>query len=828
MRSRIVIGLVVLLAVAGAVAVNLRPTGARAQTSSPNDYLFSRDFSSVQSGPWSYLQWNGSAYSPMAWDTSRGAWRGDCTYCIIARTYIHPDTNDSVIAWTAPKAGNIVIRGTIDHTTYTTASDGVRAVIRQRSGSTVAKIWPSADYQVVQPFFAAQHIVQTHVNTGDTIYFHLNRNATTSTDTSRWDPRISYGDEPQYTLDQAELVMTPADFDRVGITPALDSSLSAVANGSNVDFYHSGADTIQKFRGTLPRPATTAVSGSHFTNPHNLDGRWWIENLYRTASGHLLAFCHIENGDAATTGFWAGGLAYSTDGGKTFVKLGKTLSIPDKADINLAGMPYTVNNGYFYVYFNDNGVDVARAPVDEVINAAEAGTVTAWSKYADGAWTAPGLGGAATPVIPPDATDYYMAHGDAAYSTYLGKYLLTGYSHGPGKGTYLTFSDNGTAFEVPSWMQKSELPGQDTLSPYESIVNLDGTDNGVVGRSFYVYYGYRYKATVSSESQYPAEWRWLYRQKVTLNRAGFDRDSTDASTAFGFKQGGEQWRYQQFDGTKYTELSWDLGTLRWTGGTGAAIAGPTQVSASGVESVRTWIAPSAGTVHVTAPDGLTAPSGAQVRLIKNGTPLWQATLGSGTTPFAPLDVAVNKGDGLRFQVGNGTTTWAPVIVYAGAGRPTYLADADFSDTQGANQWSYAEWDGTAYTPMTWDASAHRWAGSATYLMVDGTVEHPDAGRDAVREWTAPKAGTVTLGLAGADAISVATGSGADGVKVKVMKNGTNLWPASGYQSIAAGSSVPFAALNVDVAAGDTLFFHVNQNVSTAYDSTDWVPAVTYK
>ncbi|MBG6137244.1 hypothetical protein [Longispora fulva] len=658
-----------------------------------DDYQFSTGFSTVQGGVWSYQQWDGTTYTDMTWDPAQNAWRGACEHCLIARDWMHPDVNDAVVAWKAPRTGDVVIRGTMDHHgDGNRAGDGVRTVIRQRHGGTVAKIWPSADYQVIRPNFTAQHIVQAHVEVGDVVYFHLNRSATTASDTTSWDPRISYDYQPKFTLDEAELVMDPADFDRAGIGVALDASLSTVSDGTNIDFYHSNSDAVQKFRGTLERPAGTGLT-SRFTNPRNLDGDWWIENIYRTPTGRLLAFCHIENATTlSTTGWWAAGLAYSTDGGATFQKLGKTISTTVRDDTapfdgNIGGVPYVVRDGYFYAYYGDPRPAVARAPVADVLAAAERGTVTPWRKFHDGGWEQKALGdlagpaGRATTVIPQDAVDYYMTHGDAAYSTYLGKYLLAGYSGGAGKGTYLTFSDDGTSFEVPSWTQKSDNPAKDSLSPYETIVNADGTDNGVVGQSFYVYYGYRGKMANVVNSQYPQEWRWLYRQRVTLHRAGFDRPAANASTAFTAQQGGNDWRY-------------------------------------------------------------------------------------------------------------------------------------------------LEHNGTTYVAMTWDGAQHRWNGSSPNLSITSTVQHPDGQKDAVRAWVAPRAGTVRITV-GMNGVTVGGGVNADGVKIKIMKSGSALWPASGYQPLSPGTFFVPPVITTKVAQGEVLYFHVNQNLGTAFDSVTWVPVVSY-
>jgi hypothetical protein len=66
------------------------------------------------------------------------------------------------------------------------------------------------------------------------------------------------------------------------------------------------------------------------------------------------------------------------------------------------------------------------------------------------------------------------------------------------------------------------------------------------------------------------------------------------------------------------------------------------------------------------------------------------------------------------------------------------------------------------------------------------------------------------------------------VKVKIMKNGANVWPATGYQSVGAAAVFTFTPVDVVVAAGDTLYFHVNQNGTTFCDSTKWIPTVTYR
>jgi hypothetical protein len=288
-----------------------------------------------------------------------------------------------------------------------------------------------------------------------------------------------------------------------------------------VDFYHSSRDEIQKFTGPLDQPAQTPVySGAYFANPRNLPGLWWIPNIYQTRTGALLAFAHVEEADPATTGWWALGLAYSTDGGATFTKLGfiVTQHVHDTGpNVNIGGVPYVIKDGFFYLYFDEGAEHVARAPMTEVLAAAEQGAVSQWHKYFNGNWNEPGIDGRASPILSPRPGLSYLTHGDAAYSTYLGRYLLCAYNQSLGRGIYLAASDDGVHFDPPGWIQTNRND-KDSLSPYETIVNVDGTDNGVVGQVFYVYFGYRNRETLSDPNSRPYEYRWLYRQKVTLHK----------------------------------------------------------------------------------------------------------------------------------------------------------------------------------------------------------------------------------------------------------------------------------------------------------------------
>lgn len=659
-----------------------------------DSYKYSLGYSGTQGqNQWYYMQYNGSTYNNMTYDSSTALWTGSYTGCTIGNGVISPYTNDAVMAWKAPKAGTVSIMGMMDHNSL--LGDGVKCKIMKNSSGTVTQIWPSSGLQSLAPNFTAQHAFQVTVAQDDYIYFQINQNSSTGNDTTFWDPVVSYTDKPEYTLDKAEVVMTTTDCNNMGVT-LFDSSISIVPNGTNYDFYDSAQGReVVKWTGTLAQPAQTAVycksPDSAFTNPNSVEGYWWISNMYKDTDGGLLAFCHLEG--CADGGFWALGLAYSDDGGSTFEILGKivTQNYPDntidqpKADRNIYGLGYAVKDGYFYVYYGDNMPEpytkypaVCRAPVADVLSAAKNGTVTEWKKYYNGAWNEDGMGGKATPVIAGSGQYDWETHGDAAYSSTLGKFVLMGFNQSDGMGEWIAFSDDGVNFGHPSFIINSYSgKTSKSMNIYDTLIGSDGSDNGVIGSSFYIYWSQRndYNAPLNSQ---------ICRQLVTVNLTGFSQPTFDAAVDF------------------------------------------------------------------------------------------------------------NKVD------------------------------------QGLRQWYYLDSDGSTYLNMASNKYNSRWTGHANdQSLIGANWQQPGTATDSVRKWVAPKAGIITI-TANGGVINVATGTGADGVKVKVLKNTTNVWPSQGWQTISAGGSVTFSQQTVTVAAGDAIYFIVNRNSNNSYDTTTWEPIIQYQ
>jgi hypothetical protein len=315
-------------------------------------------------------------------------------------------------------------------------------------------------------------------------------------------------------------VMDPAVFDAMGIE-TMDVSLSTLPGDLGQDnlWFHSErfGNDHQKFSGSLDRPGTTLrfekSAADYFpSNPNHADGQWWLTNIFKAPDGGLLGFVHVEK--SAASDRYRLGLAYSTNSGDSWTYLGHIIGqYSDPEGANITGTPYLIKDGYFYIYFGDmspsGGIAaVARAPVDEVLSAARQGMTTPWRKYLNAQWTGEGLGGMASPLALPNVS----LHGDAAFSTTKGVYVLTGYNHGPGRGVWIAFSRDGLSWSPGEWLQHSDNPNNETLSPYITIVNDNGTDNALIGDSFYAYWAFAPRYTELGNGNL----RYLVRQKVEL------------------------------------------------------------------------------------------------------------------------------------------------------------------------------------------------------------------------------------------------------------------------------------------------------------------------
>ena len=136
-------------------------------------------------------------------------------------------------------------------------------------------------------------------------------------------------------------------------------------------------------------------------------------------------------------------------------------------------------DGYFYVYFIVNGgVSVARARVSDVVQNALSGNGTAFTKYSNGSFSQPGLGGNASTIM--TGTCQWM---DVAYDSHIDKYVMVLVAS---NDLWITCSDDG----VGNWSSRQLVESDPGESFYPTIVGI-GQDPKIIDSSqFNVYYTY--------------------------------------------------------------------------------------------------------------------------------------------------------------------------------------------------------------------------------------------------------------------------------------------------------------------------------------------------
>jgi parallel beta-helix repeat protein len=156
--------------------------------------------------------------------------------------------------------------------------------------------------------------------------------------------------------------------------------------------------------------------------------------------------------------------------------------------------------------------------------------------------------------------------------------------------------------------------------------------------------------------------------------------------------------------------------------------------------------------------------------------------------------------------------------------------ADFTPAgHTANQWTYLySTDGeSSFLGMSWKEATQQWNGSEPYCLVGAGWEQPGGiSCDAVLTWTAENAGTATIG---ADLpITVQAACGGSGVRIRILQNDAQIWPSSGWESLANGAKYVFSHVTTALSAQDQLHFviqHLGSNNDC--DATYWIPTVVF-
>jgi hypothetical protein len=624
---------------------------------------------------------------------------------------------------------------------------------------------------------------------------------------------------------------TIATYGRITPWTVYDGTLSQLFQTSIVE-----KEGIYNFGWPTPAP------GTHYEHA-------WIINTYQeTGTGNVLGLIHIEDKyDPDASGvipdpYFHGklGLAWSKDYGMTWKYIGDIM-VPQDPDAtgNQLGGPYIIKDGYMYIYYaealkaGDNtsrGIAVARAPLTDILSAAKQGKVTTWEKYHDGTWASAGIGGPATGVLNLQIEGH--THTDAAYSTYTKKfYMLTVRSADTTKPSVINLFESIDGLSWTFVKNIATRPLSVGGTPYDgyhylSIANTDGSDNGQVGKQFYVY-GPLFN-TDRSTNGFP-----IGRWQVNLDAPSSAQTSFTRSDSFTSTNGNGNW-YYRFGSAPYTlltNMTWNTASSVWQGTEkNLQITSGGMHPGSSSDAVIAWVAPYTGTVTVTGTvkDGNTSCGDGVIASIRhNNSQVWKVTILNGDTTGSShnLNRSVTVGDTLYFVVNKNkdntcdSTGWNPTIAYTKFTIPeTYNRHQGFTSAQSLNNWFYQYKKGTKYTPMAWDKTNNRWQGDETNLLVTAAGQHPGVTSDSVVSWVAPHDGNVKIyGF-----VSDSNTTCGDGVLTSMYANGTLLWQST--TSAAAGLS---PLINAAVTAGESITFEVNKRGDNSCDSTGWDPTISY-
>jgi hypothetical protein len=321
-----------------------------------------------------------------------------------------------------------------------------------------------------------------------------------------------------FSIGAPEVVYTKSQRKSAGGANWPDGSLGVVANGNGTyDFYGANASKSVMTTGTLIDPGASKKSVKITGVPKKtfsyLAGGPVFEDPY---SGARLMIYHAEDGGKGKSFYSVLGMAISTDpNGQSFRDLGVIIrpNLPSGL-AEVGGGSFTVVDGYMNVYYKDwlaNGstaeVAVARAPITEVITSALMGKSTAFTKYYNGSWSEPGIGGKATYLETVNPANSWLG---VSYNDYLDQYVLVSSQWSDDGGDlYLTTSPDGV-----NWAPRQPVAVDAGEQFYPSIIGA-GPNPQLTGQSFYVYY---------TDSQKGIWGRWsdaqLLRREITINGQG--------------------------------------------------------------------------------------------------------------------------------------------------------------------------------------------------------------------------------------------------------------------------------------------------------------------
>lgn len=631
------------------------------------------------------------------------------------------------------------------------------------------------------------------------------------------------------------------------------------------------------------------ILDSSFSKPYGDDVYWLNGAGWVDGTGKWYVVTHIEfNNNYFTAPMKRIGLSSSPDHGAHWHYEGDILTSDNSYDRSMynnyydfgCGEPYLFvdnANGYFYIAYMDtwwsvktpgeyhSTVRMARCAISDKLAPGK------WKKFYNGTWNEAGLGGRATDVFP-------NSSGCAiTYSTYLNKYIFLTTKLFSGNDTAGSYMASCTDLSQQNWTKLQKV--SDICDHYNTFVTADGTagaNSTNVGTNFRWYYthdtGAHYRTiTLSSGSvtnigmsqqRYPVytvndgnkNWDMSYTTMATSFSDSFSDGiptgwttydgtwtesggvySVNSGTGTGYRSVVEDKWFDNFTydaDVQIANTSYNAGLIfRATGNDygcdnyrgyyvglsgNSIILGKSDTSASPYQDGHyTQLASSAVSIS--------ADTFYHIKVVADSNNI-RVYFNNKTVP------CINYFDD-SFSIGTiGLRAYQTAVVFDNVSvtlnmshSNAYSLRDDYSATQGGNNWYYMQWNGSSYSNMTWDAAHTRWQGAYTYnrIWLPGQV-HPDT-NDSVVAWKAPASGNYRIS---GNPKMANSGTGSDGVNVKIMKNTTQIWPSSGWQYIAGNDTTGVTNdVTVSLAANDMVYFIVNKNGNNTSDETTWIPSI---
>jgi hypothetical protein len=246
----------------------------------------------------------------------------------------------------------------------------------------------------------------------------------------------------------------------------------------------------------LPPDMLYAGGGPVYRVPPGREGAGDLLLVYQAARATYVAPHHYPDSYQYQNGFWSYlGIAKSSDDGLTWSDLGIIISAnqpyqpdSDSFDVGNGGLVMDPTETYFYMYFPDrivNGtsdtfMSVARAPIDELLRDAAHHRTPRFTKYYNGDWNEPGIGGKSSSVLP--ASLDYAGDANVVYSRHLKRYVAV---FDDTANISYAESPDGICWTSPILLYASD---PNIAGAGYAVAVGDGDNPSRLGQRFYIYF----------------------------------------------------------------------------------------------------------------------------------------------------------------------------------------------------------------------------------------------------------------------------------------------------------------------------------------------------